>query len=428
MQNINIIIVFIEGILSIFSPCIFPILPIYLSMLANSSVEDLNDPSIKKRKILMNTFFFTLGISTTFFVLASATMVFQSYLGVNKNLLQLLGGIIIIGMGLFYLGVIQSNFLNREKRLQVKQRGMSLVSSFVLGFTFSFGWTPCIGPILASVLVMASGSDSSSAAYLLISVYTIGFILPFLIVALFYHKLSDKFTWVKQHMSEIKKLSGALILIAGIIMAGQGIMNLSKELNFKASVSQNNSQTKNEETNNSDHTDTENEDTQQDIQADDENEDAQEDVQDDAQEDVRIAPLDFTLYDQYGEEHTLSDYKGKTVFLNIWATWCPPCREEMPYINELYKEYGENQEDVVILGVAAPNIGKEGSEEHIIEFLEEHGHEFPVVMDNDALNVWGYGISAFPSTLIIDKDGYIARYVRGAMDKETMQLLIEYER
>ena len=428
MQNINIIIVFIEGILSIFSPCIFPILPIYLSMLANSSVEDLNDPSIKKRKILMNTFFFTLGISTTFFVLASATMVFQSYLGVNKNLLQLLGGIIIIGMGLFYLGVIQSNFLNREKRLQVKQRGMSPVSAFVLGFTFSFGWTPCIGPILASVLVMASGSDSSSAAYLLISVYTIGFILPFLIVALFYHKLSDKFTWVKQYMSEIKKLSGALILIAGIIMAGQGIMNLSNELSFKASVSQNNSQIKNEETNNSDHTDTENEDTQQDIQADDENEDAQEDVQDDAQEDVRIAPLDFTLYDQYGEEHTLSDYKGKTVFLNIWATWCPPCREEMPYINELYKEYGENQEDVVILGVAAPNLGDEGSEEHIIEFLEEHGHEFPVVMDNDALYVWGYGISAFPSTLIIDKDGYIARYVRGAMDKETMQLLIEYER
>ena len=376
-------------------------------MLANSSVEELNDPSIKKRKILMNTIFFALGISTTFFILGSASMVFQSYLGVNKNLLQLLGGMIIIGMGLFYLGVIQSNFLNREKRLQVKQKGMSPVSAFVLGFTFSFGWTPCIGPILASVLVMASSSDSSSAAYLLISVYTIGFILPFLIVSLFYNKLSDKFTWVKQHMPEIKKVSGALILIAGIIMAGQGIMNLSKELNYKTFVSQNENQLINKEINNSKNTDTENE---------------------ESQEDDRIAPIDFTLYDQYGEEHTLSDYKGKTVFLNIWATWCPPCREEMPYINELYKEYGENQDDVVILGVAAPKLGKEGSEEDIIEFLEENGHEFPVVMDIDASMVYGYGISAFPSTLIIDKDGYIARYVRGAMDKETMQILIESER
>ena len=407
MQNINIIIVLIEGILSIFSPCIFPILPIYLSMLANSSVQELNDPSIKKKKILINTLFFTLGISTTFFILGSATMVFQSYLGIDKNLLQLIGGIIIIIMGLFYLGVIQSNFLNREKRLQVKQRGMSPVSAFVLGFTFSFSWTPCIGPILASVLVMASGSETQGAAYLLILVYTIGFILPFIIVSLFYNKLSNRFTWVKQHMPQIKKFSGALILIAGVIMAVQGTMNLSKELNYNRAGSTNESQSKEEDTNGESEANSNN---------------------DDAEEENRIAAIDFTLYDQYGNEHMLSEYQGKTVFLNIWATWCPPCIEEMPYINELYQEYGENQEDVVILGVAAPNLGREGSEEHIIDFLEENGHEFPVVMDTEASMVYGYGISAFPSTLIIDKEGYIVRYVRGGMDKETMQSLIESER
>lgn len=389
MQNINIIIVLIEGILSIFSPCIFPILPIYFSMLANSSVEELNDPSVKKNRILINTLFFAIGISTTFFILGSATMVFQSYLGKNKNLLQLIGGIIIIIMGLFYLGIIQSNVLNREKRFQVKQRGMSPVSAFVLGFTFSFGWTPCIGPILASVLLMASGTDSRGEAFGLILVYTIGFILPFLIVSLFYQKLSSRFVWVKQHMPQIKKLSGALILIAGVIMAVQGTMNLSKELKYNTVGLTNGSQ---------------------------------------SEEENRIAPLDFTLYDQYGEEHTLSDYQGKTVFLNIWATWCPPCRDEMPYINELYKEYGENQEDVIILGVASPNLGKEGSEEDIIAFLEENEHEFPVVMDTDATMVDGYGINAFPSTIIIDKDGYIVRYVKGGMDKETMQSLIESER
>ena len=376
-------------------------------MLANSSVQELNDPSIKKKKILINTLFFTLGISTTFFILGSATMVFQSYLGIDKNLLQLIGGIIIIIMGLFYLGVIQSNFLNREKRLQVKQRGMSPVSAFVLGFTFSFSWTPCIGPILASVLVMASGAETQGAAYLLILVYTIGFILPFLIISLFYNKLSNRFTWVKQHMPQIKKFSGALILIAGVIMAVQGTMNLSKELNYNRAGSTNESQSKEEDTNGESEANSNN---------------------DDAEEENRIAAIDFTLYDQYGNEHMLSEYQGKTVFLNIWATWCPPCIEEMPYINELYQEYGENQEDVVILGVAAPNLGREGSEEHIIDFLEENEHEFPVVMDTEASMVYGYGISAFPSTLIIDKEGYIVRYVRGGMDKETMQSLIESER
>ena len=72
----------------------------------------------------------------------------------------------------------------------------------------------------------------------------------------------------------------------------------------------------------------------------------------------KILPIDFTLYDQYGKEHTLSEYKGKTIFLNFWATWCPPCREEMPYIDELYEEYNKNQDDVVILGVASPNLGR----------------------------------------------------------------------
>lgn len=419
LQNINIIIVLIEGILSIFSPCIFPILPIYLSMLANSSVEELNDPSVKKNRILINTLFFTIGISTTFFILGSATMVFQSYLGTNKNLLQLIGGIIIIIMGLFYLGIIQSNVLNREKRFQVKQRGMSPVSAFVLGFTFSFGWTPCIGPILASVLVMASGAESRGAAFGLILVYTIGFILPFLIVSLFYQKLSSRFVWVKQHMPQIKKFSGALILIAGVIMAVQGTMNLSKELKNNTVGSSNASQS--EEAQSSDDSDT--------LASDDsETSEGSNSGNEATEEENRIAPLDFTLYDQYGEEHTLSEYQGKTVFLNIWATWCPPCRDEMPYINELYKEYGENQEDVIILGVASPNLGKEGSEEDIITFLEENEHEFPVVMDTDATMVYGYGINAFPSTIIIDKDGYIVRYVKGGMDKETMQSLIESER
>ena len=142
----------------------------------------------------------------------------------------------------------------------------------------------------------------------------------------------------------------------------------------------------------------------------------------------KILPIDFTLYDQYGKEHTLSEYKGKTIFLNFWATWCPPCREEMPYIDELYEEYNKNQDDVIILGVASPNLGREGSEDDVKKFLSENYYKFPVVFDEGGPMIIEYGISAFPSTLIIDKEGFVSKYIPGAMDKETMKSLIEAER
>ena len=390
MGNINFFIVFIEGVLSIFSPCILPILPVYLSMLSNSSIDDMKDSKFKSWTLIRNTIFFTLGISTTFFILGSSISALSSFLTTNKNIIMIIGGIIILIMGLFYLGIIKSNLLSREKRLNVKYKSMSILASFVLGFTFSFGWTPCIGPILASVLVMASTSDSIFTANLLILVYTVGFILPFIIVSLFYSKLYDKFDNVKKYMNVIKRIGGIFIIIAGLIMLVNGVKNISNEVTIK-------------------------------------NENKIENIQDknDIDEENNIYPIDFTLYDQYANKHTLSDYKGKTVFLNFWATWCPPCREEMPYINELYEEYNNNQDDVVILGVAFPNMGREGTEEDIKVFLVNNNYNFPVVFDDGGNMVIEYGINAFPSTFIINKDGYIDKYIPGAMDKETMKKLID---
>lgn len=408
MGNINIFIVFIEGILSIFSPCILPILPIYLSMLANSTVSDMNDSKFKGSVLIRNTIFFTLGISATFFILGASINALGAFFNTYKYLIMIIGGVIIIIMGLFYLGIIKSEFLSREKRLSVKYKTMSPVSAFVLGFTFSFGWTPCIGPILASVLVMASTADNIVISNLLILVYTLGFILPFLIVAIFYSKLGKRLNKIKNHMDIIKKISGIFILIAGLIMLVNGFVDVNKQLNTKNenTVENNNSSESSSSSQNSSSSSEEN---------------AEE-------EDNRLAPIDFTLYDNYGNQHTLSEYKGKTVFLNFWATWCPPCREEMPYIEELYKEYNENKDDVIILGVASPNLGREGTEEHITEFLKDNEMTFPVVFDEKGSLMQGYGMNAFPSTLIIDKEGYITRYIPGAMNKETMKMLIEEER
>ena len=144
-----------------------------------------------------------------------------------------------------------------------------------------------------------------------------------------------------------------------------------------------------------------------------------------AEEVQEIAAPDFTLVDQYGETHTLSGYAGKVVFMNFWTTWCPYCIEEMPEIEELYHELGENKEDVVILGMCAPSTHDTEDMEDIIDFVEEHGWTYPMLMDEtgDVFNT--YIADGFPTTWLIKADGNVMGYVSGMMSKDMMMEAIQ---
>ena len=142
------------------------------------------------------------------------------------------------------------------------------------------------------------------------------------------------------------------------------------------------------------------------------------------EEQASVAAPDFTLTDQFGESHTLSDYQGKIVFLNFWATWCGPCKSEMPDIQALYEAHGGNAEDLVVLGVAQPGAGREGSREDITDFLAEGGYTYPVVMDEDGSVFAQYGIRAFPTTFMISSDGTVYGYVEGALSAEIMEDIV----
>lgn len=134
----------------------------------------------------------------------------------------------------------------------------------------------------------------------------------------------------------------------------------------------------------------------------------------------------FELKDQYGNTHRLEDYRGKVVFLNFWGTWCPPCRAEMPDIQKLYEEYSAQGDaaEVVILGAAAPEMGQEGDASSITQFMEENGYTYPVLMDESWEMFNWYGITSFPTTFMIDRNGNVYGYVTGQMSEDIMRSII----
>ncbi|MBV4415787.1 TlpA disulfide reductase family protein [Clostridium tyrobutyricum] len=138
----------------------------------------------------------------------------------------------------------------------------------------------------------------------------------------------------------------------------------------------------------------------------------------------KVRPLDFNLVDQYGKKHNLSSYKGKTVFLNFWATWCPPCRMEISDINKIYRQYGNNKNNVIILGIAAPDIENEISKQGITDFLNKNKYDFPVLFDTGGNVMDEYSVSVFPTTFLIDKAGNLSRIIEGSINKDEMNYLI----
>nr|WP_317358948.1 cytochrome c biogenesis protein CcdA [uncultured Tyzzerella sp.] len=422
-QHISFIIVFLEGIISFLSPCIIPIIPVYITYLAGNARKVLDDGTIvyNRKKVFFHTLCFTIGISCTFFILGISFYSLGQFFNEHQILFTRIGGIIIILMGLFQLGIFDFKFLQKERKINfdISRKEVNPFLAFVMGFTFSFAWTPCVGPALSSVLILASSAENALKGNGLISVYSLGFILPFLLLGLFTSKVLNFFKNNQKLIKYTVKLSGVLLVVIGI-MTFTGYMNgISKYLNQYTITNQNN-KTDVDENKQLEET---KEQTTENVTSEETSE------QNNVNTDELTDAFDFTLIDQYGNKHTLSDYKGKVVFLNFWATWCNPCLIEMPHIEELYAEYGYNKEDVVILGVANPSSeeyphNSDVSKEEIKQFIKDKGYTFPIVFDETGEVLSNYFVRAFPTTFMINKDGKIYGYVSGTLTKDIMKNII----
>ncbi|GAA0079194.1 cytochrome c biogenesis protein CcdA [Clostridium sp. CTA-5] len=411
-NNISFFLVFLEGILSFLSPCVLPLIPIYIGYLAGNSKQENNDGTIvyKRKKVLLHTIFFVLGISTAFFILGLSFTAIGTFFNNNRVTFSKIGGIIIIVLGLFQIGIFEFRFLQRERKinLNLRKKEINPLMAYLMGFTFSFAWTPCVGPALSSVLILSSSAQSTIIGNILVLIYTLGFVIPFLILGIFTTQALNFIKKNKKIMKYTIKAGGIIMIIMGVMTFTGLLNNLTGYLNRGLESKNNTISSENKDNNIEEKYESEQENYKN----------------NNSNNKELIDALDFKLTDQYGNIHKLSDYKGKTVFLNFWATWCPPCRMEMPHIEELYKEFNYNKDDIIIIGLAQPG-GDEKDINGIKNFLNEQKFTFPVVFDESGKVFNDYHINSLPTTFMINKEGKIYGYVSGALSKEQMESIID---
>ncbi|MDO4650922.1 MAG: cytochrome c biogenesis protein CcdA, partial [Eubacteriales bacterium] len=227
--SVPVLTVFVQGLLSFFSPCVLPLIPLYIGYLAGGTVSnnEEGEPVYNQKKVMLHTFFFVVGVSFAFFLLGFGMTAIGTFFHSKQTLIARIGGVIIVLFGMYQIGVFgQSAFLSKERKLpfRLEKMTMSPVTALIMGFTFSFAWTPCVGPALASVLLMTASASSQGMGFLLIGLYTLGFVIPFLLVGVFTTKLLSLF---KKHRNVVKysvKIGGILLILMGVLMIA-GKMN-----------------------------------------------------------------------------------------------------------------------------------------------------------------------------------------------------------
>ena len=237
MTSIPLYTAFGAGLASFLSPCVLPLVPGYLSFLSGASIDQLRESDGDREvrgRVFANAGAFVVGFSLIFILLgASATLLGQVLLS-HMPLLSKVAGVLIIGFGLHTMGVLKLSWLYREKRMQLARKPVGLLGSVLVGMAFAFGWTPCIGPILAGILAYAGTQQTMGAGITLLAAYSVGLGIPFLLAGLGFDRFSRIADRFKRQMRAVEIVSGLLLVGIGILIATNSLAMLSGSLNFLA--------------------------------------------------------------------------------------------------------------------------------------------------------------------------------------------------
>ncbi len=228
MNDVSFPLAFLAGVLSFLSPCVLPLVPAYVSFITGLSMEELKEgPRISKA--MTNTLAFILGFSTIFVALGASSSLLGSLFLQYQDYLRIGGGILTIIFGLFIAGFVNLNFLMRERRFHISKGPTGYLGAFLIGMSFAAGWTPCIGPILGTILIYAGSQASASYGFKLLSVYSLGLAVPFIISTL---AINLFFAYTRR----IQKFMRAIMVVSGMILIIFGVMLLTNKIGMLAQM------------------------------------------------------------------------------------------------------------------------------------------------------------------------------------------------
>src|SRR5258707_3242504 len=393
---LNMLIAFAGGLLSFLSPCVLPLVPGYLSLMSGVCIDHLKGEGGSRgaalRAVIANSIAFNIGLSVIFIALgATAGLVGSSVL--SNPWIRIVGGLVIIVFGLHLIGLLKIKYLYKDTRQFSNEKPRGIWGSLTLGIAFAAGWTPCIGPILGGIMALAATSGGWKGGFVLATFYSAGLAVPFLITGVGINKFLGFYSKFRKHLHKVEVVSGVILILIGILIAtGYSRLLASSRLagmlpNLEGWVG-------------------------------------------------KVAPVtpatpppgnstfapapdvEFEALD--GKSVRLSSLRGRVVLLNFWATWCLPCRAEIPEFNVLQRDLASKG-----LSVVGVSVSPVDTSDAIRSFQRDIKQDYTVLRGAEEIGTkFGNG-PGLPVTYILDRSGRIRQKFIGPQSQENFEKVIK---
>jgi cytochrome c-type biogenesis protein len=390
----RILISFAAGILSFLSPCVLPLVPGYISLMSGVSIDNLKEGVSSRRAVIINSLAFNAGLSVIFLVLGTTAGLVGAAITSNPWV-RVIGGLVIIAFGLQLIGVLKIGALYKDTRFFSAEKPRGVLGSAALGMAFAAGWTPCIGPILGGIIGLAATSGGWRSGLVLSAFYSAGLAVPFLLTGLGINQFLGFYKNFRRHLHKVEVVSGVVLILVGLlVMSGQSTLLASSK--FMALVPNAegllNRWFKTETPPAKETTAT-------------------------ANSNLEMAP-DVEFQTLAGKPFRLKELQGQVVLLNFWATYCIPCREEIPALNSLQHELQPQGLKIVGASLDDSADGVNAYQQEVAKF------EYDVLLGGSEAKV-KFQQSVLPTTYLIDRQGRIRQKIIGARDKAAWEAAVK---
>ncbi|MBM4254889.1 MAG: redoxin domain-containing protein [Deltaproteobacteria bacterium] len=395
-MDIGLGIAVLAGFLSFVSPCVLPIVPGYLTFITGMSFDELTSQQNRSQLVLSaitKSLPFVLGFSLVFISLGASASAIGGVLRENLGLMKQIAGVGIVILGLHLAGLLPIPALLRDRRLSGEPTSPGMGRAFVAGIFFAFGWTPCVGPILAAILTMAATAETLTRGVFLLAAYSLGLGIPFILSAAFLNGFLSFFKGMKGYLRQLEVASGVLlILVGGLIFTDKMGWIASKFtfLNAEELLTLENSSSTVE--------------PKEAVAA--------------APPKTAYGPYDFALTSIDGEAVKLSDYQGKVVLVNFWATWCGPCVVETPALVRMYHKYRDRGFQVI-------GVAMQSEEDNVKHFVDKYRVPYAIARDTTSEVGLRYQVFALPSSFLFTGDGKVKKAFMGFVEESQLEKELE---